>query len=93
MKYIKQFFHYIEPAWCGDDGKFSLKRFLAILFSIHALRIISYAVRKWDSGKSLSDLAMLVGIELGFVGALIGIAQWYSFLNRKLDTTTSPPGE
>lgn len=85
MKYLKQFFKYIEPAWCGDDGKFSLKRFLAIVFSFHALNNISYAVHRWDGTKSLSDLAMLVGIELGFVGALIGIAQFTSFLYRKTD--------
>lgn len=84
-KFIYKCFHYLEPIWSGDDGKPSLKRVLAIAFSFHALYVINYAVRKWDGSKSLADLAMLIGIELGFTGALIGITQWGAFLNRKLD--------
>lgn len=91
MKYIKQFFHYIENFWIGPDGKPSIQRGLAIVFSIHVLRNVDFAIRKWSEGKSLADMGMIVGLELGFIGALIGITQWVNFINRKMDT--QKPGE
>lgn len=80
---MKKLFKYIENLWIGPDGKLSLHRAMAIVICINMLCNMSHAVRKWDSGHSLSDLAMAMGVEAGLVATLLGFTT-YSNIQHKI---------
>lgn len=82
---MKKIFRYFENIWVGKDRKPSLKALLAIIFSINFLKITTYAVYRWESGKSLSDLAMVLGIEAGFITALLGLTTYSNIQHKMMD--------
>lgn len=75
--YIK-LFRYLEPMWTGNDGNMSIRRFLALIFSINLLFNIYHIVHHWEIGKSYSDAAMLLGIEAGLIAALLSLTTYSS---------------
>lgn len=81
-KYIVKIFKYIEPAWLGNNNELSLRRVLAIYFSYQLTNNISYAIHKWEVGKSISDAAMLLGIQAGLVAALLGMTTYQNLFNK-----------
>ena len=82
FSFIKKTFKYIEPAWTGDDGKFSLRSSLAIIFSINLMRNLTHAIYKWDAGRSLEGLALVLGIEAGLIAGLLALKVYQNTINR-----------
>lgn len=74
--FIKRIFKYFQPAWTGNDGKFSLRAGLAITFSIDFIRNINYAIFKWDAGRSLEGLSLTLGIEAGLIVGMLGLTTY-----------------
>lgn len=70
---MRKIFRYFEPAWQGTDGKVSVRAILAIAFSVDFIRNLSHAVYKWEAGRSLDSLGMLLTIEAGLIVALLGL--------------------
>lgn len=99
---MKRIFKYFENTWLGPDGLPSVKRILAIAFSVHIMYSITANLRSYvrliDSiyvdpkrydaatisaaGNSLSNLAMVLGIEAGLVAALLGLASYQQVQNE-----------
>ena len=93
---MKRFFKYLEPIWLGNKNKVSIRRVLALAFTIDFIRNTSYAIHKWDATKSFSDVAMLLGIEAGLIAALLSLTTYTSVVNDKLNNSSSesvPPAE
>lgn len=82
---MNKIFKYIENLWIGMDGRPSLKSILAIAFSINFIHSISTAVRRWDAGKSLSDLALVLAVEAGLITALLGLKVYANVQQSALD--------
>ena len=82
---MKKFFRYIENLWTGRDGKLSLKSVMAIALCINFIRNISHAVHKWDAGRSMSDLAMVLGLEAALIAALLGLTTYSNIQHRMID--------
>jgi len=93
---MKRIFKYIEPIWLGNKGKVSIRRILALAFTIDFIRNTSHAIHQWDVAKSYSDVAMLLGIEAGLIAALLSLTTYTSVVNDKLNNSSSesaPPAE
>ena len=73
---IKSLFKYVEPLYTGNDGKMSLKASLAIMFSINFIHNLTHAIWKWEAGKSLEGLSLVLGIEAGLVISLLGLTAY-----------------
>lgn len=82
---IYKVFKYIEPLWLGTNKKMSIRRVLAIAFSIDFIQNTQYAIRHWEIGKSYSDLAMLLGIEAALIAALLALTTYSNMIKTKLD--------
>jgi hypothetical protein len=82
---MKKLFNYIEPLWIGTKNKISIRRFLALAFSIDFIINTSHAIHTFDVGKSFSDVAMLLGIEAGLVAALLSLTTYSNSLKQKQD--------
>lgn len=78
----KKIFRYIEPMWLGTDGKLSIRRLFAIVFTVDFIRNIHHTVFQWEIGKSYSDAALLLGIEAGLIAALLSLTTYSSYLTR-----------
>lgn len=89
MRYIASFFHYIENLWIGRDGKPSLRNSLAIALSINFMLNLSHAIYKWELGRSLSELAIVLGIESGLIIALLGLSTMQNIQEKKFEEQTS----
>src|SRR5690349_244797 len=88
---MKKTFSYIEHLWTGVDGKPSLRAVLAIAFSIDFIRNLSHAIWKWDGGRSLEGLSMVLGIEAGLIVGLLGLTAWSNVSNKKIESDASIP--
>jgi hypothetical protein len=75
--YIK-LFKYIEPMWLGSDGHLSIRRFLALSFSINLIMNVRHVIHNWDGTKSYADAALLLGIEAGLIAALLSLTTYSS---------------
>ncbi len=73
---MRKIFKYIEPLWLGNDGKISLRSSLAIFFSGNLMYNLSHAVFKWESSRTMTDLAMTLGIEAGLIAALLTLTTY-----------------
>ena len=81
-------FKYIEPLWLGSNGKISIRRILALAFSIDLIKNISHAIHYWEAGKSYAEVAMLLGLEAGLVAALLALTTYsQNLVSPKNDTT------
>lgn len=70
---MKKVFKYIEPIWLGKNGKVSIRSVLALAFSWNFIWNLSYAIKRWDAGRSMSDLAMILGVEAGLIAGLLAL--------------------
>lgn len=86
IKIVTKFFNYIEPMWLGNDGKFSIRRFLALLFAIDLVKNFHHIVINWEAGKSYADAALLLGIEAGLIAALLSLTTYSSVVNKPSNT-------
>jgi hypothetical protein len=75
---MKKFFRYIEPMWLGHDKQISIRRVLALVFSVDLVANLHYAVYAWEVGASYSDAALLLGIEAGLIAALLSLTTYSS---------------
>jgi len=80
---VIRFFKYLRPLWEGGDGKISIRRILALIFSIDFIRNTSYIVHKWELGKSLSEAAMLLGLEAALIAALLSLTTYQTIMAVK----------
>ena len=85
IKAVKAIFNYLEPIWLGTNSKPSIRRILALLFTVDFIRNTSFAIRKWEIGKSYADVAMLLGIEAALIAALLSLTTYSSYISKKLD--------
>jgi hypothetical protein len=94
---MKKLFKYIEPIWLGTNNKLSIRRVLALVFSIDLVRNTSHVIHKWELGKSYSDVAMLLGLEAALIAALLSLTTYSAMINKKVDNQSyiqsSPPPE
>jgi hypothetical protein len=88
---MRKIFKYIEPLWMGSDGKISLRASLAIAFSIDFIRSLSYAIFKWDDGRTLEGLSLVLGIEAGLIVALLGLTTYQNMAIYKTDSIAANP--
>ena len=79
-------FKYIEPMWLGNDNKFSIRRFLSLLFALDLVKNFHYIVINWEAGKSYADAALLLGIEAGLIAALLSLTTYSSVVNKPPNT-------
>jgi hypothetical protein len=86
---VKKLFKYIEPMWLGNDGKLSIRRFLALIFSGNFIYNTHHIITSWELGKSYADAAMLLGIEAGLIAALLSLTT-YSNLTSSNKTNHHP---
>jgi len=85
---MKKLFKYLEPLWLGSKNKISIRRVLAIVFSIDFVGNISYAIK---SQANLSDAAMLLGIEAALIAALLALTTYSSSLINKSNINSEEP--
>lgn len=81
-KYTVMVFNYFKPLWSGSDGRPSLRSSLAIIFSLDFISNLSFAVYKWEDGKSFEGLAMVLGIEAGLIVALLGLTTYQNLFKK-----------
>ena len=83
---MKKVWKYIEPMWLGTKGKLSIRRVLALAFSVDFIRNTHHAIVKWDAGQSYADLAMLLGVEAALIAALLSLTTYTNIMtDRKKD--------
>lgn len=79
-------FKYIEPMWLGNDNKFSIRRFLSLLFAFDLVKNFHHIIINWEAGKSYADAALLLGIEAGLIAALLSLTTYSSVVNKPSNT-------
>lgn len=84
---MKKIFNYLEPLWLGTRNKISIRRLLALCFSIDFIVNTSHAIHNFEVGKSYADVAMLLGIEAGLIAALLSLTTYSNSLKQKQDET------
>ncbi len=82
---MKKIFNYFEPLWIGTRNKISIRRLLALCFSIDFISNTSHAIKHFEVGKSYADIAMLLGIEAGLIAALLSLTTYSNSLKQKQD--------
>lgn len=91
---MKKLFKYIEPIWLGTNNKLSIRRVLALIFSIDLVRNTSHIIHRWELGKSYADVAMLLGLEAALIAALLSLTTYSGYITKKLDNQPhTPPAE
>src|SRR5882724_3690098 len=79
---MKKIFRYVQDLWIGEDGKVSIKRSLALTFSIHIMLSVTSQLRAYVklvhlafSDKNLvnADMITAAGASLGSLATVIGI--------------------
>lgn len=86
---MKQLFKYIEPLWLGRNGKMSIRRVLALCFSLDFMRNLSHIIHTWELGKSYADVAMLLGLEAGLIAALLALTTYSQNVNNTTQNISS----
>jgi len=82
---MKKLFKYFEPIVLGYDGQVSIRRLLALCFSIDFINNMNFIIHKWELGKSYSDVAMVLGLEAGLIAALLSLTTYSGSLKQKQD--------
>lgn len=83
MKIVIKVFKYVEPMWLGNDDKFSIRRFLSLLFAFDLVKNFHHIIISWEAGKSYADAALLLGIEAGLIAALLSLTTYSSVVNKQ----------
>lgn len=87
---IGTFFKYFRSIIEGGDKKPSIRKLLALVFSIDLIRNMSYIVHKWELGKSLAEAAMLLGLEAGLIAVLLSLTTYQTIMSEKNNTNQQP---
>ena len=87
---MKQLFKYFEPMWLGTSKKVSIRRVLALAFSIDFIYNTHHSITKWELGKSYADVAMLLGIEAGLIAALLSLTTYTNTVTGKSSPAVPP---
>ena len=69
--------------WLGNDGKLSIRRFLALVFSGNFLYNTHHVITTWELGKSYADAALLLGVEAGLIAALLSLTTYSNAIANK----------
>ena len=85
---IGKIFKYLEPMWLGNDKRVSIRRVLAIIFSVDFVKNISFVIHNWVTGQSYADIAMLLGLEAGLIAALLALTT-YANIIKKSDSSSN----
>jgi len=88
---MRKIFGYIEPLWQGPDKRISLRSSLAIAFSVDFISNLSHAIYKWDGGRTLEGLSLVLGIEAGLIIALLGLTTYQNMAAQKIDSLVNNP--
>jgi hypothetical protein len=78
--------NYFRPLIEGRNNKISIRRTLALVFSVDLVRNISHVIHKWELGKSLAEATMLLGLEAGLVAALLSLTTYQTIAINKNNT-------
>jgi hypothetical protein len=62
------------------------ERWETIAICINFMVNVSHAVHKWESGRSMADLAMVLGLEAGLIAALLGLTTYSNIQHKKIET-------
>jgi hypothetical protein len=89
---MKQIFKYLEPMWLGTSKKVSIRRVLALAFSVDFIYNTHHCITEWEIGKSYADVAMLLGLEAGLIAALLSLTTFSNRVAGKSEPT-APPAE
>jgi len=87
--YIVKIFKYIEPIWLGSTKELSIRRVLALVFSIDLVINIHHSVHYWIAGKVYTDMVMLLGIEASLIAALLSLTTYSSVIDKKTSSQNS----
>ena len=87
---IGTFFKYFRSIIEGGDKKPSIRKLLALVFSIDLIRNMSHIVHKWELGKSLAEAAMLLGLEAGLIAALLSLTTYQTIMSEKNNNNQQP---
>jgi hypothetical protein len=97
---MKKIFKYLAPLWSGNDGKISLRSLGAIALITDFITNISFAIRKWEVGKSYADVAMVLGIEAALIAAMLALKTYQNTIsipglgsNSSTTSSNTPPVE
>lgn len=88
---MKSIFRYFEPMWLGTSKKMSIRRVLALAFSIDFIYNTHHSITKWELGKSYADVAMLLGIEAGLIAALLSLTTYTNTVAGKSESSPAVP--
>ena len=85
-------FKYIEPIWLGAKSQLSIRRVLALAFSINLMYNITHIINTLDAHKSYSDIAMILGIEATLIAALLALTTYSTtILNKNQNGRSNNP--
>lgn len=73
--------------WLGNDGKLSIRRFLALAFSGNFIYNTHHVITTWELGKSYADAALLLGVEAGLIAALLSLTTYSNLMANKNNST------
>jgi hypothetical protein len=88
---IKKIFNYLEPLWTGTDGKISLRASAAIALIVDFISNLHHSIYRWDEGRSLEGLSLVLGIEAGLIVALLGLTAYQNMSTYKTDSLATNP--
>lgn len=88
MWYLK-LLNYIEPIWLGTNNKISIRRVLALIFSINLSYNISRTISDPKLAATSADIALLLGVEAGLIAALMSLTTYSTHMTNKKDSSTT----
>jgi hypothetical protein len=74
---LQKLFNYIRPLWEGNDEKISIRRCLAIAFSIDFIKLPAAS-----EGFAL--------VEAGLIAALLALTTYFNYVERSRDIINKP---
>lgn len=86
---MSKIFKYIEPMWLGKDDQISIRRVLAIAFSIDYITNNFYAIHHWNDNSSFAELSSLLMIEAGLIAALLALTTWQTINSNDRSNNSS----
>lgn len=89
-KAVSDFFKGIKQMISGKDGVISLRRSLALGFSIDFIYNLHYIFTNWELGRSYADASMLFGIEAGLIAALLSLTTYNNIAHINKDKPNGP---
>lgn len=85
-KFLTSIVKGIREMITGNDNRVSLRRSLALAFSIDFIYNLHYIFRNWEAGSSYADASMLFGIEAGLIAALLSLTTYNNIATSNKET-------